>query len=136
MGMFTRRYMVKQTDFVCTPLPYISARFAARFMHRCRHFHRQNKINDGGNRVRTCFFFFFFSGTQNRMSFHLNARTIVFSSSNHLSCLSHLFISFFRPRLYHLHLIQPCRQSSPEPSNCWDKLPNTSHLGLLPSLPP
>lgn len=58
MGMFTRRYMVKQTDFVCTPLPYISARFAARFMHGYRHFHRQNKINDGGNRVRTCFFFF------------------------------------------------------------------------------
>lgn len=54
-GDIIRRYMVKQTDYVCAPLPYISVRS----MHGYRHLHRQIKINDGGNRVRrTCFFFF------------------------------------------------------------------------------
>lgn len=105
----------------------------SRFMHEYRQYHRQNGINNGGNRAQGTSCFFQEPKTKCRSTLCPHHSILIVEPS----FVSFTFIYFIFPFLFYpFHHIQPCRQSSPRSSNCWDKWPNLSHRGSLPSPPP
>lgn len=106
----------------------------SRFMHEYRQYYRQNEINNGGNRAQgtSCFFQEPKTKCRSTLCPRHNSIFIVEPSFVSFTLSISSFHSSFTPSITSSHV----GNHPPRSSNCWDKWPNLSHRGSLPSPPP